>query len=108
MHAARAQATALRLIKRWGAKGSLRRDGVDRDAWIAIIDFGSRDRDLIEMGYKRCLIAAKGLTEEPDRNADLVVFKGKVWRFAGPIRSTRPNGIPAFYECEVSYDSSSV
>src|SRR5690606_3129282 len=109
VHTTRMQNTFLRQMKRWGAIGALRRDGSsDREAWMAILDFNPRDRDLIEQGYRRCVIAAKGLDVPPDRELDVIVFNGEIWRIQSPVRGPRPNGVPIFYECEVNYDSRDV
>lgn len=106
IHATRQLNTALRQIKRWGGAGKLNRDGVRRDCWLVILDYKPRDENLRMIGAKRCLIAAKGLAVAPDRELDLIEFKGQVWRIVAPIGGPRPNGVAVFYECEVAYDSS--
>lgn len=105
-HAARQQSTALRQIKRWGGAGSLVRESVKRACWLCIIDYKPRDENLRTLGAKRALIAAKGLAVGPDRELDMIEFKGQRWRIINPPTGPRPNGIPIFYDCEVVYDSS--
>ena len=105
MNIARLQNTALRQIKRWGGSGFLVRDGVKRPCQVCIIDYKPRDADLRMVGAKRALIAAKGLGTEPDREQDMIEFKGERWRIAAPVTGPRPNGTAVFYDCEVVYDS---
>lgn len=106
MNTTRMLNTALRQIKRWGGSGFLVRDGVKRACWVCVIDYKPRDQDLRAIGAKQMLIAAKGLAVEPDRELDVVEFKGKTWRIVAPIKGPRPAGVPIFFDCEVVYDSS--
>jgi hypothetical protein len=104
-HTTRMQNTVHRLIKRWGKIGYLRRDGVDRPAHMVLIDVKPRDRDLVEEGSKLCAVSVKGLNTPPDRDADVVVFAGVVYRISSPVRALSSDGVTAYYEFSVLYDS---
>jgi hypothetical protein len=104
-NSSRGQATSLRQIKKFGGAGYLRRDGDDRPCWVGIVDYKPRDAELRTVGARRALVAAKDLAVPPDREQDLIVFAGEVWRIVTPVSGPRPNGVPLFYDCEVVYDS---
>jgi len=104
----RVQRKALRLIKRFGrpdvTQPKLRRDGTDRDCVGVVIEYSPRERDLVEVGARRALLAAKGLTVPPDYRLDELVWMGDVYKIVAPDTGPRPGGTTIYHDLQVVYN----
>jgi hypothetical protein len=98
------QASATRLIKRWGGPGgNLIRSGVKRKAFMAMGEWKPAERALVEEGAVRILVSAPQ-SIPPDYKLDLIEFpinSGMVYRIVKPVRGERPDGVTVIkYDCE--------
>jgi hypothetical protein len=101
----RVQRKALRLINRFGrADAALRRDGADRACTAVVIEFSPRERDLVEVGARRALVAAKGLAVAPDYRQDELVWMGEVYKIVAPDTGPRPGGTTIYHDLQVVYN----
>lgn len=110
---ARAQATALRLITRFGAAALIRRTtpgaGLNPGtstttdyACIAVVDdYSVRDRDgsVIKVGDRRIYVAAKDLAVTPTVG-DQVVVGGTAFRVVG-VSTLQPAATPVYFDLQV-------
>lgn len=113
----RMQATALRLIAKFGqqvtltdvvpgvydpATGETSAGSTTVQTPMAILqDSGAQygNGDMIEIGDKKILIAAKGLTIPPRLTSTVTGVDGVVWRIVN-VKATNPAGTPLVYEVQ--------
>lgn len=100
---ARSQASATRMIKRWGGpvKGFIVRNGVKRAAWMARLEFKPSERALVIDGACRFYIATEGVTVGPEQGPDHLEYKGKTYRIVAPVSGPRPNDTIMYYDATV-------
>lgn len=96
----RSQKSAHGLISRWGKAGRLVRNGNSRTCIAARNAYSPRERALVVDGAERIFISAYGLTIAPDYELDLLNWDGKWYRFIGPTKGPRPNGLIIFHDCD--------
>jgi hypothetical protein len=102
----RSRASADRLIKRWGGKGFIIRNGVKRPAYMARLDYTPRERGLFQDGAERMFVS--GLTAVgPDHEQDELEFNGKTYKIVEPVKGPRPDGLIIFYDCSIMLTSPS-
>jgi hypothetical protein len=99
----RSQASASRIIQRWGGAGYLVRAGVRRPIICARLEYNAKERGLFQDGAERILVSAKGLTIAPDQNLDTVIFAKREYRIVEPPLGPRPAGIVIFYDLSVIF-----
>lgn len=95
------QASATRLITKWGGPASLIREGVKRDCIAAIGSYSPRERALVHEDAVRILIKAP-LILPPDHKLDEIEFpknSGKLYR----IR-VKPSGLASDGKTWIKYD----
>lgn len=79
-------------IKRWGGPGFLIRDGVKRSCFIGKAEYSWKERDLVEEGQERFVVAAP-IAIPPEYKLDDVQFAGKLYTILKPVIGERPNGV---------------
>jgi hypothetical protein len=100
----RSRKSADRLIKRWGGRGYIIREGVKRPAYMARLDYTPRERGLYQDGAERMYVS--GLTPVgPDMEKDMLEFNGKTYRIVLPVTGPRPNGLIIYYDCSIMLTS---
>lgn len=106
---AAAQRRAHRRITKWGGRGVLRRDGVDREIVVGVIDYAPRNADLRMQGTRQAVISALDTTgalvaPPPDFELDKLVWDGSLHRIVEPVKGIRPDGTAVFYQATIMYD----
>lgn len=100
---ARSQATATRIIKRWGGpkQGYFIRAGARRPAWMARLEYKPEERDLYVDGAERLYVSVEGLKIAPEQELDFIEYGGFNYRILKPPLGPRPNGTVIYYDLAV-------
>jgi hypothetical protein len=101
---ARSRQTAHNIIKSWGGGiGQLNRDGVKRNATMAIRDYSPRERGaFLDKSVSIC-ISVLPSDPSPDYELDVIEFKGKRYSILLPPGGPRPDGQPVFHDCNCMF-----
>lgn len=111
----RTRAIGDRLIRKFGMKASLRRDGVDRDCWVVFPEYLAREKpsEMANPTDRQVYIAAglgDVMTTPPDNETDQLVTYvqplgtqvDEILPFTGgPVKPVRPAGVTVVYEARV-------
>lgn len=93
------QASAHRMIQRWGGIGYLIRNGVKRVATMARMEYSPRERGLYLDRSSRIRISAIGLAVAPDHEQDTIQYQGEAYKIILPVEGPRVTGVFVFYDC---------
>ncbi len=93
---------AHKMIKRWGGIGQFVRDGVDRNATMAIIDYRWQERQTIAQDNAvRIRVSGKdGVDPIPDPLQDMIRFKGNLYKITTPSTGPRPAGTIVYLDLD--------
>lgn len=97
----RSQASADRMIKRWGLASFLVRADVKRPCFAARQEYKPSEVGLFEIGTERFYISALNLPVPPDHEQDKLLFNGNLYSITQKPTGPRPNGMVMFYDCNV-------
>jgi hypothetical protein len=87
------------MIQRWGGIGYLVRDGVQRAATMAEMEYTPRERGLFLDMSTRIRISAIGLAVAPDHEQDKIIYAGQLYNIVRPVEGPRITGQFVFYDC---------
>jgi hypothetical protein len=96
---AQKQASAHRMIQRWGGIGYLVRGGVQRAATMARMEYSPKERGLFGDKASRIRISVIGLAIAPDHEQDMILYKGEEYNILTPVEGPRPTGVFIYYDC---------
>lgn len=87
------------MIQRWGGIGYLVRDGVQRVATMARIEYTPRERGLFGDKASRIRISVIGLAVMPDFELDTILYKGEAYNILTPVEGPRVTDVFIYYDC---------
>jgi hypothetical protein len=97
------QASAHRMIQRWGGVGYLVRSGVQRVATMARMEYTPRERGLYGDKASKIRISTIGLATAPDHELDTIIYKGEEYNIILPVEGPRVTGVFVFYDCPAMF-----
>lgn len=100
---AQKQASAHRMIQRWGGIGYLVRGGVQRAATMARIEYTPKERGLFDDKTSRIRVSVIGLAVPPDHEQDTVLYKGEQSNIIRPVSGPRITDAFIYYDCETVF-----
>lgn len=97
------QQAAHKMIERWGVYGFLIRNGVQRKAMMARMDYTPREREkLVIDAETRLRISCVGVTIPPDLEQDVISFGGRTYKILMPPTGPSADGVTfAFWDVPV-------
>jgi hypothetical protein len=87
------------MIQRWGGVGYLIRDGEQRVATMARMEYTPRERGLFGDKASRIRISAIGLAVMPDFELDTISYEGETYNIVTPVEGPRVTGLFIYYDC---------
>lgn len=99
------QASAHRMIQRWGGIGYLVRSGVQRAATMARMEYSPKERGLFQDKSSNIRISVIGLALAPDHEQDQIIYKGEVYNILLPVSGPRVTGEFIYYDCNSIFTS---
>jgi hypothetical protein len=96
---AQKQASAHRMIQRWGGIGYLIRDGVQRAATMARMEYTPRERGLFGDKASRIRISAIGLAVAPHHELDTILYEGEEYKILDEVTGPRVTNVFVYYDC---------
>jgi hypothetical protein len=96
---AQKQASAHRMIQRWGGIGYLVRGNTQRAATMARLDYTPKERGLYGDKASRIRVSVIGLAVPPDHEQDTILYKGEEYHILTPVEGPRLTGAFIYYDC---------
>lgn len=97
------QASAHRMIQRWGGIGYLVRGGEQRACTMARMEYTPRERGLFGDKASRIRISVIGLAVAPDYEQDTILYKGEEYNILTPVEGPRVTGVFIYYDCNCMF-----
>ena len=101
------QASAHRMIQRWGGIGYLVRNSVQRAATMARMEYSPRERGLFGDKASRIRVSVIGLATPPDHEQDTIIYKGEEYKILTPVEGPRVTGVFIYYDCNCMFANES-
>lgn len=96
---AQKQASAHRMIQRWGGIGYLVRNGEQRAATMARMEYTPKERGLFGDKASRIRISVIGLAVAPDHEQDTILYMGEQYNIITPVEGPRITDAFVYYDC---------
>lgn len=97
------QASAHRMIQRWGGIGYLVRAGVQRAATMARLEYSPRERGLFQDKTSNIRISVVGLATPPNHELDTIIYKGESYTILLPVSGPRVTEEFIYYDCNAAF-----
>lgn len=102
---AKRQASAHRMIQRWGGIGYFVRAGAQRAATMARMEYTPKERGLYEDKSSKIRVSVVGLVTPPDHELDVVLYMGEEYKIILPVEGPRVTNEFIFYDCICMFTS---
>jgi hypothetical protein len=97
------QASAHRMIQRWGGVGYLIRNGVQRACTMARMEYSPRERGLYADKSSRIRVSMIGLAVLPDHEQDEVIYKGERYKILQLPEGPRVTDVFVYIDLNVMF-----
>lgn len=97
------QMSAHRMIQRWGGIGYLIRNGVQRVATMARMEYAPKERGLFLDKSANIRVSMIGLATIPDYEQDEILYMGERYRILLPVTGPKVTDVFVYCDCNSIY-----